>query len=388
MQVQRIHQTNRTRRTRATAAERPLGRLAWLLALAAAAATLIPTLADGQTLRGSRPSVEKMYHFAVRHGIAFRATPEVISTDAAAGKLVPLGGSLDYELTGGVGWPYVTPETKRFVELFAEQFSAVCQMPLVITSASRPLSRQPRNASPQSVHPTGIAIDLRRPPSGPCLDWTRQALVELEKRGVVEATEERRPVHFHVAVLAPRGRAPQLPLLRLAGQDPAARRGAWLAMRESYHAPVGQQVAESEGEETGIRAGLRSVAGRMKMAFARALFLPGRGGDQGLGTQTATLGIPAATVVQVADGDVMPRPRAAGATTGASTAAVSGSTSGATTAATARTRSYRVRQGDTLWDIARRNRTSVDDLLAANGLRRNASIRAGDVLRIPEGQAR
>jgi hypothetical protein len=32
----------------------------------------------------------------------------------------------------------------------------------------------------------------------------RKGLLALEKQGVVEATEERHPVHFHIAVLQPR----------------------------------------------------------------------------------------------------------------------------------------------------------------------------------------
>jgi hypothetical protein len=54
-----------------------------------------------------------------------------------------------------------------------------------------------------SVHPTGMAVDLRRP-SGRCLTWLRRTLLAAERRGAIEATEERHPPHFHVAVLPDR----------------------------------------------------------------------------------------------------------------------------------------------------------------------------------------
>jgi hypothetical protein len=75
-----------------------------------------------------------------------------------------------------------------------------------VTSAIRPESTQPSNASPRSVHPTGIAVDLRRP-DGRCLTWLRGVLRSLEARGVIEATEEHWPAHFHVAVFGPRYQA-------------------------------------------------------------------------------------------------------------------------------------------------------------------------------------
>jgi hypothetical protein len=164
-----------------------------------------------EALHGSKASVEKMYSFAQRYGYPFYLTPTTLDSAIARGKLVALTGDATYELTRGVGFSYSTREAKQFVTQFAPQYLAACGTPLTVTSAARPMSRQPHNANPHSVHPTGIAVDIRRPPPGPCLTWVRTALADLEARGIVEATEERHPVHLHVAVLQPPGARIALP---------------------------------------------------------------------------------------------------------------------------------------------------------------------------------
>lgn len=163
-------------------------------------------------LRGSPASVEKMYRFANAHRMPFYLTPTNVSQAVASGKLVPLTGGT-YDLTNGVGFSYATREAKLFVESFAPQYAAACGAPLTVTSAARPLSRQPKNANKRSVHPTGIAVDLRRPYPGPCLTWLRTSLTRLEALGIVEATEERRPAHIHLAVLIAPGSRVTLPKL-------------------------------------------------------------------------------------------------------------------------------------------------------------------------------
>jgi Family of unknown function (DUF5715) len=164
-------------------------------------------------LHGSKESVEKMYDFAQAHHLPFYLTPTNVNDAIVRGSLVPLMGDNSYELGHGVGFSYATPEAKQFVVAFAPLYVAECGKPLIVTSAARPMNRQPRNANPHSVHPTGIAVDLRRPSAGPCLTWVRAALAELETKGIIEATEERHPVHLHVAVLVPPGDSVVLPPL-------------------------------------------------------------------------------------------------------------------------------------------------------------------------------
>lgn len=151
-----------------------------------------------QSLRGSLASVNRMHRYATAHDLRFLRNATAVRTAARQGSLVRL------RQTSGVGiaavrHPYLRPAAATFVRRLGVQFHAACGERLVVTGATRPLSVRLANASPRSVHPTGIAVDLRRP-RGKCLTWLRRTLLSLESRGVIEATEERWPPHFHVVV--------------------------------------------------------------------------------------------------------------------------------------------------------------------------------------------
>jgi LysM repeat protein len=157
---------------------------------------------DAQALlRGSQASVERMYSFAVAHDFDFHSTAASVRTAASGGKLVQLASSTtDYELYN-VQYPFVMPTVKLFVERLAAQYRAACKQKLVVTSASRPTNMRVRNASDLSVHSTGMAVDIRstKIPAA-CRNWLRKTLESMERSGVIEATEERKVPHFHVAV--------------------------------------------------------------------------------------------------------------------------------------------------------------------------------------------
>ncbi len=271
-----------------------LRRIALLAAALSISAPVVPEAqAQGHgraqepaALHGSKESVEKMYDFAVSRRMPFYLTPTNVDQAIADGRLVALTGDSTYELTRGVGFSYSTREARQFVLAFAPQYLAACGVPLTVTSAARPMSRQPHNANPHSVHPTGIAVDFRRPPPGPCLTWVRGALADLETRGLVEATEEHHPVHLHVAVLVQPGAHVVLPNL------------------------------------------VRTTVAR-----------------QG----PLTVAVPVRTAASSGDG---------------------------------KARSYLVRQGDTLWDIANRTGVSLAELKRANG-RSARVLRPGTTLALP-----
>ncbi len=246
-----------------------------LLAVIGAAAP-----AQAASLRGSRASLLLQQRAARRHEFTYLRTGAQVNRFAAGGYVVELRGNADYKLAG-VSFPYARPEVKTFVERLAKQYRDACGEPLVVTSLTRPKSRQPYNASNLSVHPTGMAVDLRRSNRAACRAWLEDTLLELERRDLVEATRERHPPHYHVAV---------------------------------FPGPYRRYVA-------------------------------GLGGD----VEDAPV-----KVAKAADG----------------------------TAKASASQRHRVRRGDTLWEIARRYRTSVAALQRANGVRAR-SLKPGQVLAIP-----
>jgi hypothetical protein len=250
-------------------------RLTALLVLPAAL-TLGAGPAAAQTLRGSLGSIDRMYNHARSNDLTFYRTGTGVRGAARDGELVRMSGNDDYRLAG-VTYPYVLASTRTFVQRLGAQYREVCGERLVVTSGIRPTSFRLANSTDRSVHPTGMAVDIRKPRGGRCLEWLRETLLYLENQGVIEATEERRPPHFHVAVFP-------APYRRYVGGGPGEARTA------------------SRGESS------------------------------------------------------------------------SGSRSSRTT--------YRVRSGDSLWEIARRHDTTVDRLRQANDMRTNRIV-AGQVLIIP-----
>jgi hypothetical protein len=161
--------------------------------------TVIIAPVSGQSLRGSRASVDRQNREARQHDFTFVRRPAQLERFVDAGLLVPLGADEHYRLHD-VSFNVARPEVKLFIERLSAQYLAACRERLVVTSLTRPTSRQPANASQRSVHPTGMAVDLRAPASTACRRWLESTLLALERKRVLEATLERSPLHFHVAV--------------------------------------------------------------------------------------------------------------------------------------------------------------------------------------------
>jgi hypothetical protein len=156
--------------------------------------------AGAQTLLGSHAAVERAYTYAKRQGLEFNATRVDVKRRVRDGEYVRLTGGENLRLKG-VAMPYVRPTTRTFVNDLADRYRAVCRAALVVTSAIRPEAQQRRlaNGVALSVHPTGMAVDLRIP-RGKCRTWLRSELLADERAGLVDATEERHPAHLHVIV--------------------------------------------------------------------------------------------------------------------------------------------------------------------------------------------
>lgn len=172
-----------------------------LLALVSVAAgpLLLSHPASAQSLRGSPSSVDRIYRQALRHDLHFYESAAGVRKAANNGKFVTLRGSSDYKVEG-VNFPYVLPTTETFVARLAGQYRAACGERLVITSAVRPKSFRLANSVTKSVHPTGMAIDIRKPRKSSCRSWMRETLLYLEGSGTIDAVEEHHPPHFHVAI--------------------------------------------------------------------------------------------------------------------------------------------------------------------------------------------
>ena len=171
-----------------------------------------PTPAITQSLRGSTSSLDRQNRVARQHDFTFIDTTDRVRYFASQGWLVRVRPTRDFTLHA-VSFPYGRPEVDLFVRRLGSQYRRACGERLVVTSLTRPTTRQPGNASDRSVHPTGMALDLRYSGDRNCRNWLERVLVDLEQAGVLEATRERRPVHYHIA-LFPRQYAGYVDVLR------------------------------------------------------------------------------------------------------------------------------------------------------------------------------
>lgn len=167
--------------------------------LLAVACVLAAVPAHAQSLRGSSASLDRQNREARSHDFSFLARRQDVTRMVGAGLLVPLKGGADYRLKG-VSFGVARPEVRLFVERLSAQYTRACGSPLVVTSLTRPTTYQPSNASPRSVHPTGMAVDLRIPEALTCRQWLESTLLALEVRRVLDVTRENSPPHYHVAL--------------------------------------------------------------------------------------------------------------------------------------------------------------------------------------------
>ena len=154
---------------------------------------------EAQSLRGSRASLDLQNQQARNHDFTYLDGRPDVTRFVGAGLLVPIKGGPHYKLDG-VSYEVARPEVRLFIERLSVQYHRACGSPLVVTSLTRPRAGQPWNASARSVHPTGMALDLRIPAQKNCRSWLESTLLSLETAQVLDATRERNPAHYHVAV--------------------------------------------------------------------------------------------------------------------------------------------------------------------------------------------
>jgi LysM repeat protein len=283
---------------------------------------------QAQSLRGSPQAMQQQNRMAQQHDFTFLRTGAQVRRFVESGYLVKLPGNADYQLAS-VSYPYARPAVKLFVERLASQYHRACGERLVVTSLTRPVQEQPRNASSLSVHPAGMAVDLRVSGRAACRNWLERTLLSLEREGVLNAIRENRPPHYHVAL---------------------------------YPNPYTQYVARLTQREATTR-----------LASDTRPTTPAPADSRRTTPAPATAQAPPPSFASVSADPVHagPSPQTSGA---AIAAALSASPDAVET--------YRINRGDSLWSIARRHGTTVDTLKALNNLRSTAIV-AGQVISVP-----
>lgn len=155
--------------------------------------------AEAMELRGSPASMKRQHGIAVENGYAFVETVAQMRDFVDEGRLVELAGNADYDVTR-VRYSYSLPELRTLIERLSAQYRERTAERLVVTSLTRPTTGQPANAHALSVHPAGMAVDLRVPKTGASRKWLERTLLSLEDAGLLDVTREYYPPHYHVAV--------------------------------------------------------------------------------------------------------------------------------------------------------------------------------------------
>lgn len=279
---------------------RPDVRRISVLLLALIVSTPAFALADRTaSLRGSRAAMLEQNQVAKAHGLSFARTVADIRRAVAAGELVELTGNADYEVADFVRWPYLRPEVRLFVERLGAQHREECGQKLVVTSAVRPSGQQPPNAHALSVHPAGMAVDLRVSERASCRAFLERAIMNLERRGVLNGIREYRPPHYHVAVypgpynqyvgerLAAEREEQEAERVARAGEELARETAADQVAPAADHVEVEvRMLSAAAGPEGGVRAIIRAVRGLAAHASVlplgfrvlASLILPGSAG--------------------------------------------------------------------------------------------------------------
>ena len=243
--------------------------LALLLAgLAGSAASAAASAPAG--LKGSPHSMVTQHAVAVDEGLTFARTAAQLKNEVAAGDLVRVSSSADLLVHEQVPHPYARPEIRLFIERLAAQYHEATGERLVVTSLVRPRSEQPPNAHRLSVHPVGMAVDLRVPFNAEHRAWLQQALLGLEGSGVLDVTREYHPPHFHVAVYPAEYQA--YADRRIADEQAARARRAEQMARSAANVPV--PTAEAAVQTAAVGGGSPQVAVLLIAALALGALVP------------------------------------------------------------------------------------------------------------------
>jgi LysM repeat protein len=337
-----------------------------------------------QSLGGSPASLDRQSAQARAHDFSYLETASRVRTFVDAGYLVAVRANRDFEFHA-VSFPYARREVALFIERLSSQYRAACGEKLVVTSLTRPLSQQPSNASDRSVHPTGMAVDLRLSRSQACRRWLESTLLHLEGRGVIEATRERSPPHYHIAVF-PRPYAGYVAAVTGRGA-PATLADNTRPASPPVSEPVvsvlaAVAVSEPSVSEASSSESARSEEVRVAASMAEVVHTVARG--ESLWVIARRYGVTERTL-RVANGMAGDRLLVGARLTIPGTGSSGAMVAAASGPARDEMSSHRVRRGESLWTIAREYGVSEEVIRMANAIRGDRLFE-GDVIMIPAGE--
>jgi LysM repeat protein len=363
------HLASRSAATRSNALR---GTLAAAIVLIAGSVLVPAPALEAQSLRGSAASLDRQNEQARLHGFSYLRTPAEVRNFVEQGHLVPVTTNADFDLHQ-VSFPYARPAVGIFIERLASQYRSACGEKLVVTSLTRPISAQPANASSRSVHPTGMALDLRRPANARCRSWLESTLLAIESEGVIEAIYERNPPHYHVTVYP----NPYVQYVQARTGDTRVAEALSANDPVSTVNWVSHRVARGET--------LTGIANRYGTTVARLRSENGIRGSQIMAGQSLQVPVysvaPTPTRVASAAPEVLPR-AASVADEGAQLSAGESNGNPISENDSETTLVHRVGRGESLWTISRLYGVSEAELRAANGIR-GSRILVGQELVVP-----
>lgn len=325
---------------------------------------------SAQTLNGGAASLDRQNNQAKAHGFSFLETPEQVRRFVELGYLLPVRPNADFDVHN-VSFPFARAEVRLFIQRIASQYRSACGEKLVVTSLTRPRSNQPSNASVRSVHPTGMAVDLRRSHSASCRQWLERTLLSLEGRGVLEAIYERNPPHYHVVVY-PQPYAHHV--AQLTGQSVQAVVAQAQGGRSESSGAAATRVASAtpSPDASSAASAPSSGSGAVTHRVARGETLERIARNFGV-TVTALRTENRLRTDRILAGQTLRIP-------GARNAVVASAEPLASDAV-----QHTVRRGESLWAIARKHGSSVQAIQSQNGIR-DGMILPGQVLEVPVGR--
>jgi len=329
-----------------------------LITKVTAALLLCTGLVQAQTLMGSAASMEKQYQLARSYGFNFINAASEVQRNVNSRQLVRVNPDRYMDLHA-VSYPYAVSETKLFLGRLSAQYYSACGEKLVVTSLLRPRNRQPANASVRSVHPTGMAVDLRIPAKQKCRSWLENTLVSLEKERVLDVTRERYPPHYHVAVYA---KQYETRVASIYGSN--------------FGQPVTELRSQPEREVTEVTVASRSAA----RTATQPTYIVRKGDSLSKIADRTGVSVPQLRSANGLRGNLIN----AGQKLRIPTKTNVASSASKNNVVAANEFTHRVSRGDTLWTIANRYGTSVKQLRRVNS-RTGDSLQVGQVLKISRG---